>query len=92
MTRAIAVALAVLAVAAYGGGAPAETPEASDTAVERYVSLVADHDGEWRASVSEVDHACADSSDQARGLHAGRILGCFRPAGRCGHDHRKERL
>jgi hypothetical protein len=83
MTLAIAVALAVLALAACGGGERAETPEASDAAVERYVSLVADHDGEWRASVNEADHACADSnaaencaaayragSEQAQTLHS----------------------
>jgi hypothetical protein len=63
MTRAIAAVVAMLALAACGGAEPAETTHASESAVERYVSLVADHDGEWRASVSEADYACADSNE-----------------------------
>jgi hypothetical protein len=63
MTRAIAAVVAMLTLAACGGAEQAETTRAIEAEVERYVTLVADHDGEWRASVNNADYACADSSE-----------------------------
>jgi hypothetical protein len=59
-TRSIAAVIVALTLAGCGGG-DAATTEADDTAVDRYATIVAGHDGEWRGSVADSDFACADS-------------------------------
>jgi hypothetical protein len=75
-SRAIAAVITALAIAACGGGGdgtesvstgstpaantPAETTEASEATVEQYASRVAEHEGEWRATVADIDDACTD--------------------------------
>jgi hypothetical protein len=60
--RPLVALLAIFTLAACGGGEPAEPTDANAATVEPYARVVAEHDGEWRASVDESDFACADSS------------------------------
>jgi hypothetical protein len=58
-TRSIAAVIVAMTLAGCGGGAAATT-ETDDSAVDRYATIVASHDGAWRASVADADLACAD--------------------------------
>ncbi len=59
-TRSFAAVIVALTLAGCGGGASATT-DADDPAVDQYATIVASHDGDWRATVADSDVACADS-------------------------------
>jgi hypothetical protein len=59
--RLIAAGIVALALAGCGGGAVATTT-GNEATVERYASLVAGHESDWRESVENIHDTCADSN------------------------------
>jgi hypothetical protein len=86
----VAVIVALTLVACSGDDEVGSTTEASESAVERYASLVIGHESDWRERVAHIHDTCADAHAAnhcaAAYQKAGELADTFHTALRAAQD------